>query len=62
MNNTENDIANYVEQAARWIDLPLAPEHHPGVVENFAKIAEISKLVTDFPIPDNIEPAPTFEP
>jgi hypothetical protein len=62
MTNTKSDIKNYVEQAAKLIDLPLAPEHRPGVEENFAKIAEIAKLVTDFPIPKTIEPAYIFEP
>lgn len=53
---------NYVEQMAQLLDLPITPEYRPSVVENFAKIAAIATLVMDFPVPDNIEPAPVFEP
>lgn len=56
------DSAEYVEHIAQLLDLPLAPEHCPGVVENFARIAAIATLVTEFPIPETIEVAPVFEP
>jgi hypothetical protein len=52
----------YVEQTAQLLDLPVAPEYRESVVENFAKIAAIANLVIDFPLPENIEPAPVFEP
>ena len=55
-------IAASVDRAAELIDLPLDPEHRPGVIENMEKIAEIAKLVTEFPLPDTIEPAPIFDP
>jgi hypothetical protein len=44
------------------LDLPPAPEYRPGVVKNFATISAIAQLVTEFPLPDEIEPAPVFEP
>lgn len=56
------NIAQYVEQTAQIIDLPLAPEYRLSVVENFAKIAAIATLVLEFPLPEEIEPAPVFEP
>lgn len=56
------DPADYVEQTAQLLDLPIAPEYRPGVVENFARIAAIATLVIEFPLPDDIEPAPVFEP
>ncbi|MEW6492055.1 MAG: DUF4089 domain-containing protein [Cyanobacteriota bacterium] len=52
----------YVEQTAQLIDFTLAPEYRDGVVENFARIAAIANLVIDFPLPEDIEPAPVFEP
>ncbi len=52
----------YVEQTAQLLDLPVAPEYRESVVENFAKISAIANLVMDFPLPENIEPAPVFEP
>jgi hypothetical protein len=44
------------------LDLLLAPEYRPGVVKNFATISAIAQLVTEFTLPDEIEPAPVFEP
>jgi len=55
-------IADYVDRMAMVLDLPLKPEHHPGVIENFARIKAIAQLVNEFPIPLEIEPAPIFEP
>ncbi|MBW4491822.1 MAG: DUF4089 domain-containing protein [Oscillatoria princeps RMCB-10] len=56
------DTAEYVEQMARLVDLQLQPEHRAGVVENFARIQAVAKLVTEFPLPEEIEAAPVFEP
>ncbi|MDX2214609.1 MAG: DUF4089 domain-containing protein [Oculatellaceae cyanobacterium bins.114] len=56
------DIENYVEQMALVLDLSLAPEHKPGVIDNFARTAAIAQLVLDFPLPQAIEVAPTFSP
>lgn len=56
------NIAQYVEQTAQLIDLPIAPEYQLSVVENFAKIAAIATLVIEFPLPEDIELAPVFEP
>lgn len=56
------NIADYVEQTGQLIDLPLAPEYRLSVVENFAKIAAIATLVVEFPLPEDLESAPVFEP
>lgn len=56
------DPALYVEQMALLINLPLDPEHRPGVVENMERIITIAQLVNDFPLPDEIEAAPVFQP
>jgi hypothetical protein len=56
------DPATYVEQMSKLLDLSLAPEHYPGVVKNFATISAIAQLVTEFPLPQEIEAAPVFEP
>jgi hypothetical protein len=56
------NIAQYVEQTAQLIDLPLAPEYRLSVVENFAKIAAIATLLVEFPLPEDVESAPVFEP
>ncbi|NEP08818.1 MAG: DUF4089 domain-containing protein [Symploca sp. SIO2C1] len=61
-NDQPSNVSEYVEQMAQVLDLNLAPEHLPGVVENFESIAAIAVLVTEFPLPENIEAAPVFEP
>ncbi len=55
-------INEYVERMALLLDLQLNLEHRLGVVENFARIEAIAQLVNEFPLPDNIEAAPIFEP
>ena len=47
---------------AAAIDLPIAPEYKLGVVENFTRIAEIARRLDDFPLPSDVEVAPTFWP
>ena len=54
--------AAYIEQMSEILDLPIDPEYRPGVVKNFASICAIATLVTDFPLPEDIEVAPVFEP
>jgi hypothetical protein len=61
MEKTLNPAA-YVEQMSELLDLLLAPEYRPGVVKNFATISAIAQLVTEFPLPDEIEQTPVFEP
>lgn len=56
------NIEKYVEVTAELINLPLQPEHLPGVVANLEKIAAIAQLVIEFPLPPEIEPASKFEP
>lgn len=56
------DPALFVDQMAALVALPLQPEHRPGVVDNFARIVAIAQLVNEFPLPDDVEIAPNFEP
>ena len=54
--------AAYIEQMIEILDLPLDPEYRLGVIKNFASICAIATLVTEFPLPEDIEAAPVFEP
>jgi hypothetical protein len=58
----EQDLGEYVEQVALLLDLPIKGEYRDGVVANFERIKAIAQLVNSFPIPEEIQPAPTFEP
>lgn len=57
----EKTSDEYVAQMV-LLELPLAAEYGPGVVENFARIMAIAQLVLEFPLPDEVEAAPTFHP
>ena len=59
---TATNWSEYVERQALLMDLPLDPEHLPGVAADFERIAAIAQLVTDFPLPAEIAPAPVFQP
>ena len=56
------DIALLVDQTAALIGLPLPPEYRSGVIENMERIAAVAQLVTEFPLPEAVEPSPIFEP
>ena len=56
------DLEAYVDTAARLVGLPLDPAHRPGVVLNLERIAAMAALVMEFPLPEETEPAPVYEP
>ncbi|NJL83739.1 MAG: DUF4089 domain-containing protein [Chloroflexaceae bacterium] len=60
--NDRETITNYVQQTAQLLDLPGVAAYLPGVVANFGAIAEAAALVNEFPLPQEIEAAPQFEP
>ncbi|MBF2048746.1 MAG: DUF4089 domain-containing protein [Leptolyngbya sp. IPPAS B-1204] len=59
---TESELAQLVDLMAQLLQLPIDPEHRPGVIANLGRTAEIAQLVMEFPLPDEIEAAPLFEP
>ncbi|MFB2769604.1 DUF4089 domain-containing protein [Pelatocladus sp. BLCC-F211] len=62
MNNQELDVGEYVDQMALLLDLRLRGEYRDGVIANFERIKAIAQLVNSFPLPQDIEAAPIFEP
>lgn len=62
MKNQDFDAGEYVDCMALLLDLDLREEYRDEVVANFEKITAIARLVNEFPLPDNIEAAPIFEP
>jgi len=62
MTDHDFDAQAYVDAAARLIGLPLDPAHRPGVIANLERIAQMAALVMEFRLPDEIEPAPVYEP
>ncbi|MEH2350446.1 MAG: DUF4089 domain-containing protein [Nostoc sp.] len=58
----EFDVVEYVELMALLVDLQLRDEDRDGVVANFERIMAIANLVNEFPLTEEIEAAPIFEP
>ncbi len=55
------DASAYIDQAAGVVGLEITPAQRPGVIENLERLAAVARLVTDFPLPDDLEAAPVFE-
>lgn len=62
MSDRKFNATEYVNQAASLLDFNLPDEYRDGVVANFERIQVIAKLVNEFPLPEDIEAAPVFEP
>lgn len=62
MEGQEFDVSEYVKQMALLLDLQIRDEYCDGVVANFERIKAIANLVNSFPLPEEIEVAPIFEP
>ena len=56
------DLEMLVDLLAAALQIPLDPAHRPGVIANFQRSVEIAQLVMEFPLPDELEVAPVFEP
>ena len=59
---TPEDVAAYVDAAARALQLPLHAEHRPGVLDYFAMAAAMAESLETFPLGVDDEPAVTFAP
>ena len=56
------DVDRYAEAAAQALNLPLPPEHRPGVLRYLQMVAQMAPRVMDFPLPPTIESANAFQP
>jgi predicted ATP-grasp superfamily ATP-dependent carboligase len=54
--------AALVDAAASLLELRIDPAYRDGVAEHLARILTAAALVTEFPLPDDIEAAPVFRP
>lgn len=59
---TPSQIETYVDAAAAALDLPLDPEHRPGVLHYFALAAKLAESVNGLPLAVTDEPAEVFTP
>lgn len=57
-----SEVLSYAERAAAAIGLPLAAERKAAVAQQLGVMLAAAALVLEFPLPDDVEPAPVFEP
>ncbi|QDO97575.1 DUF4089 domain-containing protein [Ferrovibrio terrae] len=56
------DAEAFMEATAAAMNLTIAPEWKPNVLDNLIRSRQIALAVLDFPLPDTIEPASVFKP
>lgn len=52
----------YIVAAAAALELPIAPEHMPGVLLNFERLAGVAAAVNAFELGPADEPGPVWRP
>jgi hypothetical protein len=62
MENQNLNTLEYVKQMSLLLGLPINNEYKDGVIANFERIKSIAEVVNNFPLPEEIEIATTFEP
>jgi hypothetical protein len=54
-------LDDFIDAAARMLDLPLEPEWRDSVKANLQVTLRQAGLVAEFALPDDAEPAPVFQ-
>ncbi len=57
---SRHEIEALADAGAAALELPLAEAHRPGVIQNLERIRDMARSVMEFPLPEEIEPAPVF--
>lgn len=56
------DVERYADATAQALNLPLAPEHRPGVLRYLQMVAQMAPRVMDFPLSPALESSNVFRP
>jgi 1-carboxybiuret hydrolase subunit AtzG-like protein len=59
---TSDEIERYVDACAAALQLPIAPEHRPGVLRYFALAASFADELDAVPLGPHDDPAVSFIP
>lgn len=59
--SSSNSVDSFIDAAAKVLDLRVAPEWKPAVRLNMENTLKLARLVQEFPLPDEIEPASIYE-
>lgn len=60
--NDLSAIVSYVDHAAPLVGLTLTPEQREGVIRNVATTFTVARLVMEFPLSDDVDAGPVFQP
>jgi hypothetical protein len=55
-----DDLDTYIDAAAKALALPIEDAWKPAVHANLAVSLRLARLVDEFPLPDETEPASVF--
>lgn len=59
---TTDQVAAYVDAASTASNLPIPAPYRAGVITNLERLLELGDQVMSFPLPDDTEVAPVFQP
>jgi hypothetical protein len=57
---SSSDLDNYIEAASKALALPVEDAWKPAVRANLEVSLRLARLVDEFPLPDETEPASVF--
>jgi hypothetical protein len=60
MSDDSDETGRAVDALAALLGLKVDPAHRAATIENFGRIEAIARLVMEFPLPADVEPAPIF--
>ena len=58
---SEGNLDKLIDASAEALALPIAPEWKAAIRANLEVTLHSAALVSEFPLPDEAEPAPVFE-
>ena len=56
------DIARLVDEAAKALDLPIAPQYRANVIVNYERSLMIARPLLEVDLDDDLTSAPVFRP
>ncbi len=57
----DRTLDQLIDASAAALGLPIEAEWRPGIRSNLQVTLRLANMVAEFPLPDEAEPAPTFE-
>lgn len=62
MADDKPDIARLIDEAAKAIGLPIAPQYRPNVIVNYERSMIIARPLLEVELDDELTSAPVFRP